>query len=268
MAQEEKRGKRNACQLCTLRVGFTELTEEEVQPGLLPPIFYRSDSGDQRVFHRLLSSLCALRFELQMLIRFFMEGLLIGFVVAVPVGPIGLFCLSRVLSGRLAYGLLSGLGVATADALSGGIAALGLTLVSDFIFRHQLWLRPMGGAFLCYLGYRIFSLRSGGHFGGSKEVRLVGAYGSTFLLTFTNPVTVLSFVAIYAGLGIESLRGDYWGAGALTSGIFIGSSLWWVILGGGVLLFHEKFTHDGLRWVHKLSGLIIAGFGVFAILGF
>lgn len=203
-----------------------------------------------------------------MLPRFFIEGLLIGFVVAVPVGPIGLFCVNRVLSGRLAYGLVSGFGVATADAVSGGVAALGLTLVSDLLFRHQSWLRPLGGLFLCYLGYRIFSATPGGQVNGGKERGLVGAYGSTFLLTFTNPVTFLSFVAIYAGLGIENLRGNYLRAAVLTSGIFMGSALWWVILVGGFLLFHESFSHDGLRWVHKLSGVIIAGFGVFAILGF
>lgn len=199
-------------------------------------------------------------------IRFFLEGLIIGFVIAVPVGPIGLLCINRTLSGGPTYGFFSGLGIATADAISAAIAVLGLTLISNFLISQQIWFRLIGGLFLCYLGFRIFLARPAVQTTSVKESSLMGAYASTFFLTFTNPVTILSFVAIYAGWGVESLSGDYFSAAVLTLGVFTGSALWWIILSGGLLLFETRFTHHGLRWVHRISGAIIAGFGFFVLL--
>ncbi|MGH7773596.1 MAG: LysE family translocator [Candidatus Binatia bacterium] len=201
-------------------------------------------------------------------IGFFVKGLIIGFIVAVPVGPIGLLCINRVLSGRPAYGLSSGLGVATADAICAGIAVLGLTLLSDFLVGQQAWLHPIGGLFLCYLGFKTFLIRPSGLAISSKETGLVGAYASTFFLTLTNPVTILSFIAIYAGWGVESLSGNYLTAAILTAGVFVGSALWWFILCSGLLLFPGSFGHPELRWVHRISGVIIAGFGFTVLLGF
>jgi threonine/homoserine/homoserine lactone efflux protein len=197
----------------------------------------------------------------------FLEGLVIGFVIAVPVGPIGLLCVNRALSRGSVYGLVSGLGVATADAISAGIAALGVTLVSTFLTSQQKWLHLIGGVFFCCLGLRIFLIRPGAQATTiNKENGLVGAYASTFFLNMSNPVTILSFVAIYAGWGVESLSGDYTSAALLTLGIFFGSALWWVLLDGALLIFREKFTHHGLRWTHRISGAIIAGFGCFILL--
>lgn len=199
-------------------------------------------------------------------ISFFLEGLIIGFVIAVPVGPIGLLCMNRALSGGVAYGLFSGLGVATADAISGGIAVLGLTLVANFLVSQQVWLRPLGGLFLCYVGFRTFVAKPSGEGPEVRSDGFLGAYASTFLLTFTNPVTILSFLAIYAGWGIESLRGNYLSAAALTLGVFTGSALWWVILGGWLLFFRARLTARGLQWAHRISGVIITGFGFVVLL--
>lgn len=197
--------------------------------------------------------------------KLFFEGLVIGLVVAVPVGPIGLLCINRFLAGGRAYGLFSGLGVAAADAIAAGIAALGLTLISDFLFNQQLWLRPLGGLFLCYLGFRTFVARPSGEAPSIEGDGLLGAYTSTFLLTFSNPLTILSFFAIYAGWGVESLKGHYLSAAILMSGVFAGSALWWIILGGWLTFFRAKFTDRGLQWMRRVSGVIITGFG-FAVL--
>jgi len=201
-------------------------------------------------------------------IIFFFKGLLIGFVVAVPVGPIGLLCINRALSRGPVYGLISGLGVATADALSAGIAVLGLTLILSFLLSQQVWLHLIGGLFLCYLGFRIFMARPAGQTVSVQEKGFVRAYVSMFLLTLTNPGTILSFIAIYAGWGVHNLRGDYLSAALLTLGVFVGSALWWFILAGGLLAFGPKFTYPGLRWVHRISGVIIAGFGFIVLIGF
>ena len=201
------------------------------------------------------------------MIGLFLKGFVIGMIIAVPVGPIGLLCVNRTLSKGPLYGLISGFGIATADAISGGIVALGLTLVSSFLIAEQVWLRLVGGIFLCYLGFKIFATEPRQQ---SIKVRenhnLLGAYASTFFLTFSNPLTLLSFVAIYAGWGVEDLSAHHFRAAALTLGIFCGSASWWVTLSGGMPVVRMMFTHEGLRWVHRVSGAIIAGFGFIILL--
>jgi threonine/homoserine/homoserine lactone efflux protein len=195
------------------------------------------------------------------------QGVLIGLVVAVPVGPLGLLCINRALAMGPWCGLSSGLGVATADALAAGIAALGISLVSGFLSDHQTVLRLVGGMFLCYIGFRIFTTEPVHQPAKSGTVNgVLGAYASTFLLTFSNPVTILSFFAIYAGWHVESLSGHYLGAAILTMGVFIGSALWWVALFIGLTAFRERFNLRVLWWIHRISGAAIAAFGVVLLL--
>ncbi len=195
-----------------------------------------------------------------------LEGILIGFVVAVPVGPLGLLCINRALALGALCGLASGLGVATADALAAAIAALGITLISGFLVEHQTALRLLGGIFLCYLGYKIYRTRPRSEALPSNVTGLFSAYATTFVLTFSNPITILSFVAIYAGWGVESLRGHYLGAAVLSLGVFLGSSLWWLIMFVGLSLFPDVVSARVLGVVHKVSGAILAGFGVILLL--
>jgi threonine/homoserine/homoserine lactone efflux protein len=194
------------------------------------------------------------------------EGILIGFMVAVPVGPLGLLCISRTLRLGPVTGLFSGLGVATGDALAAAIAALGISLVSDFLIDHQIILRLMGGAFLVYLGAKIYKARPLQEIPASNVNGLLAAYATTLFLTLSNPATFLSFIAIYAGWHVESMSGRYVLAATLALGVFIGSALWWVALFLGLTTFRESFNLRILAWVHRLSGIIIAGFGVIVLL--
>ncbi len=130
----------------------------------------------------------------------FLKGLLIGFSIAAPVGPIGVLCIRRTLASGRTIGLLSGLGAATADALYGSLAAFGLTAISGFLVRQQGLLRLLGGAFLCYLGLRAILTRPANAASLNSPASHVNAYSSTFFLTLTNPLTILSFAAIFAGL--------------------------------------------------------------------
>jgi threonine/homoserine/homoserine lactone efflux protein len=200
-------------------------------------------------------------------VTFFLRGLIIGFSIAAPVGPIGVLCIRRTLvKGRIS-GFISGLGAATADALYGCVAGFGLTFISSFLIGQQAWFSLIGGVFLLYLGIRTFLARPSEEPASEKGSGLLAAYGSTFFLTLTNPVTILAFAAIFAGLGITSRAGDYLSAGILVSGVFLGSALWWFILSAGVGLVRRKFDLQVLRWVNRISGLIIIGFGVISILG-
>ncbi len=201
-----------------------------------------------------------------MAIYLLLKGVVIGFVVSVPVGPLGLLCLNRALALGPLCGLISGFGIATADALAAGIAAFGISLVSSFLVDHQESLRFFGGLFLCYLGYKIFVTKPGQGSSPNNVNGLFGAYLTTLLLTLSNPVTLLSLIAIYAGFGLESLSGHYFPAAMLTFGVFIGSSLWWVALFVGMAVFRSRFNIKILAWVHRLSGAIIGAFGIVVIL--
>jgi threonine/homoserine/homoserine lactone efflux protein len=195
-----------------------------------------------------------------------LKGMLIGLSIAAPVGPIGVLCIRRTLAdGRLA-GLVSGLGAATADALYGSVAGFGLAFISGFLVSQQFWLRLVGGAFLVYLGIRTLLARPSGQEARTSGKGLTGAYASTLFLTLTNPLTILSFAAVFAGLGLGGTGGDYLSAGTLVLGVFSGSALWWFALSGGVSLLRRRFDLRRMAWVNRLSGAVILAFGLYALL--
>lgn len=181
---------------------------------------------------------------------YLIKGLIIGFSIAAPVGPIGVLCIRRTLAEGLIFGLITGLGAATADAIYGCIAGFGLTFISSLLIDHQIWLRLVGGFFLCYLGIKTFLAMPHEQMVSAKG-GLVGAYASTFFLTITNPMTILSFAAIFAAIGVASTSGNYLSAGMLVLGVFVGSALWWFILSGSVGVFRERFNHR-LHWVNRI----------------
>jgi threonine/homoserine/homoserine lactone efflux protein len=163
-------------------------------------------------------------------------------------------------------GLVTGLGAATADMCYGAVAAFGLAAVSDLLLTQQAWVRLLGGLFLLYLGLRTF-LAQPAEVSAEAGARggLLGAYLSTFFLTLTNPATIISFAAIFAGLGLAGARSGYAAAGLLVVGVALGSALWWFVLSSGVSLLRGKLTPARLAWVNRLSGVILCGFGALAL---
>lgn len=204
-------------------------------------------------------------------LSFLFRGVAIGLSIAAPVGPIGVLCIRRTLAEGRLVGLVSGLGAATADTAYGLIGGLGLTFVSSLLIGQQTWLRLAGGLFLCILGIRTLLARA--RPAGPAEpvagrgASLVAAYGSTLFLTLTNPITILFFVGIFAGLGLAGTGGDYGAALSLVLGVFIGSALWWLTLSTVVSLFRARFTPRAMVWVNRLSGIVIVAFGLAALLG-
>lgn len=195
----------------------------------------------------------------------FWQGLLIGFSIAAPVGPIGALCIRRTLADGRAAGLATGLGAASADAVFGSIAAFGLAFISGFMISQQTWIRLIGGLFLCYLGLRTLLARPSGMVAAAGGNGLFGAYASTFFLTLTNPASIVMFSAVFAGLGLASGSGDFITAAMLVLGVFMGSAFWWLLLSGGVNLLRSRFDVRALMWVNRVSGIIIVGFGLFAL---
>jgi threonine/homoserine/homoserine lactone efflux protein len=200
-----------------------------------------------------------------MLLSFLLKGIVVGLVIAVPVGPVGVLCLRRtILDGRIA-GLLSGTGAATADALFAVIAGFGLTVVSDWLFGYQDWLRIGGAAFLFYVGISAFFHEPQTDRSAQPAPEsLLANYASTFALTITNPVTILSFLAIFAGLGLTGREMALDGVAILVLGVWLGSLSWWVALSLAAGLFRHNFTRHHLVWINRGSGgiLVLCGVGL------
>ena len=197
------------------------------------------------------------------MIQTFFKGIVIGFSIAAPVGPIGLLCIQRTLTGGRLIGLISGFGAASADAVYGMIAAFGLTVVADVMMAHQFWLRLLGGLFLCYLGARTWRAKPAEQAASAdKCARPLSAYASVFFLTLTNPITILAFAGIFAGVGMSGASGS---AALMMAGVFCGSMLWWTILSSVTGLMHGKISPQTLAWVNRCAGGIIGAFGLVAL---
>jgi threonine/homoserine/homoserine lactone efflux protein len=195
----------------------------------------------------------------------FLNVIGIGFTVAAAVGPISLLCIERTLRRGWRIGLSSGFGVATADAFYGLIGGLGFTVITNFLVKQQTVLRLVGGVVLVFLGLKILLSKS--DLKAAEECSrgvgsYLGAYTSIFLLTLSNPMTIISFAAIYAGIGSLGLGSGWAAAAAFSLAIFIGSSLWWLVLISGVNQLRSRFKPALLMRLNRISGLVITGFGV------
>ena len=198
-------------------------------------------------------------------LAFFIKGVIIGFSIAAPVGPIGVLCIKRTLSEGKLSGFLSGIGAATADATYGMIAGFGLTSISNFLIGQQILLRLIGGLFLCFLGIKSFITKPSYETISSNRQGLIGNYLSTFLFTITNPMTIISFAAVFAGLGIGTIQTNYLSSLILVIGVFIGSVLWWLALSTIVNVIGKRFNSKDLTWVNKVSGIVILIFAFIAL---
>lgn len=202
-----------------------------------------------------------------MIIELFARGLIIGLTVAAPVGPIGMLVIRRTLVYGRMLGLLTGLGTAVADALYGCVGAFGLTFVSGLLLGHALWTKLLGGLFLCYLGIGTFCSNPGEDRGSVSHARHAAAFLSTLLLTLANPITILSFMAMFASLGLGTGGRGYGEATTVVAGVFLGSALWWVILSGGVSLVKQRLKPGAMRWINRISGACLFSFGALALSG-
>jgi threonine/homoserine/homoserine lactone efflux protein len=197
--------------------------------------------------------------------EFLIKGIIVGFSIAAPVGPIGILCIKRTLhAGRLS-GLACGLGAACADGMYGIIAGFGLTGISSLLLSYQNWFQALGGLFLLYLGFRIFREKPAKTEASIKEKGKFKDFSSTFILTLTNPLTILSFMAIFAGLGLVQGSVQFSKSIQLVAGVFLGSALWWLILAELVTLFRKRVSEKLLLWINRSAGVLIICFGLGAL---
>src|SRR5262245_30828998 len=199
--------------------------------------------------------------ELQLLLK----GMLAGLAISAPVGPVNVLCISRTLAKNWISGVTSGMGAATADTIYGSIAGFSISFVIGFLIREEFWIRLFGGILLLGIGVFYYCRRpqsleeARGNGSGQSE------YASAFLLTMTNPTTVLSFLAVLAALGTGQHR-EWWLTLFLVVGIFCGSMVWWTVLAVIASLFRERFDDRGMLWMNRAAGLAIGGFGAVTLM--
>ena len=201
---------------------------------------------------------------------FWVRGVIIGFAIAAPVGPIGVLCIQRTLLFGRIIGFVTGLGAATADATYGALAAFGLSALSIALVGHSRWIHLLGGVFLCALGVKTLLSLPPTHptqtVTPATKPGLLPTYLSTLALTLTNPLTILSFTAIYGGMGIADAHVNGVSAAILVTGVFCGSVVWWFLLSSAVSVVRAKLNKSALRWINWLSGACLLSFGMFALL--
>lgn len=194
----------------------------------------------------------------------FIRAFIIGISIAAPVGPIGVLCIRRTLANGKLAGFLSGMGAASADMVYGAIAAFGISAITTALIDNAFWLRLFGGGFLLYLGVKTFLEKPAEQAAQAKQGGLLNMYLSTFLLTITNPMTIISFAAIFASTMIGQEVGSPL---VMVAGVFAGSAAWWMTLSLGVGMFRERLTPAHMAWINRVSGIIIIAFGIYALLG-
>jgi len=196
----------------------------------------------------------------------FVKGMLCGFAIAAPVGPVGILCAQRSLRfGRLA-GIFSGLGATTADTVFGALAAFGLHFIADLFLANQFWLRLVGGILLLTIGAWVLRHAPREQNQQASANGLAGCYASAFVLTITNPITILSFGAVFVAADAVVADGDLAAAWTLIIGVFLGSAAWFLSLASAAGKFRERFDARGLKLVNKVSAWIVMVLGVIVLL--
>lgn len=196
----------------------------------------------------------------------FVQALVLGFILAVPPGPLGFLCIRRTLVDGRASGFSTGLGVATADALYGCVAGLGLTVVSEFVAGHHRSFGVVAGSLLAFLGLRtLFDRRPPRPANDVSAGGLLGAFASSLVLTLTNPMTLVSFGLGFAWLGIGEALDGRLEVFLLVLGVFLGSLLWWLVLIFGAHRFRGRIGEGGFLWMNRVAGVLILAFAVFVM---
>lgn len=190
----------------------------------------------------------------------FFQSFLIGLSIAAPVGPVGLLCIQRTLAHGPRVGFVSGLGAALADAVYGALGAFGIQGVIALFIAWQLPLRIAGALFLAWMGWRLLRAAPATEAAPAGDAeRLLPALVSVFVLTLGNPMTIVSFVAVFASLGAPPAAAS---AGTMVGGVFIGSAAWWGALALGVSGFRQRLGTHGRRIINRAAGSFLLAFAV------
>ena len=190
-----------------------------------------------------------------------LRGLVAGFIIAAPVGPVNVLCIQRTLEKGWKTGIVAGLGAALGDSLYGGIAGFSISVIIQFLIDEEFWFRLIGGILLVGIGVAYYFKPPLSIEASKNEASANSDFVSAFFLTIANPTTVLSFLTVLATLGLGRHR-PLWQTSLLVAGIFCGSMTWWIILANIANLLRSKFTDRTMGWMNRLAGIAIGGFGL------
>jgi threonine/homoserine/homoserine lactone efflux protein len=193
-----------------------------------------------------------------------LKGAIIGFAVAAPVGPIGMLCIRTTLERGRVAGFAAGVGAAVADAIYGTIGVLGVTAISGIIEAQRQWLELGGGIFVILFGIHLGLTRPNYQNNDEIPVSLFADFLKTLVLTLANPSTILTFMAIFAGVP---------GAGAselnhvpvIVLGVLLGSAAWWLFLSQGVGFIRHRISERALKWMNWGAGFLLVAFGLYTL---
>ena len=204
-------------------------------------------------------------------IELFLRGILLGLAVAAPVGPIGVLCIQRSLAGGFWTGFSGGIGTAVADALYAALAAAGFAVllggnpgIAGPVPVQQI-LQWGGALFIAWLGWRTFSVPATEGADAPLRGSPLRLFAVTFVLTMSNPATILSFAALFAGLGLAA-DPSLAAATSAVAGVFIGSLLWWALLSGGIAALRHRVGAEMRRWINRIAGLVLILFAIALVL--
>lgn len=191
-----------------------------------------------------------------------LAGLGIGLAIAASPGPIFFLTVRWTLEGGWLRGLAAGLGVATADATWAALAAFGVAAAASLVAGERRWLELAGGIALLLVGAASALRRPAAASAGARVSagRLAGTYAAMLGLTLANPATIVSFAAVFAGIGLRAPS-----PALLVLGVMAGSALWWVLLSWLVAAFRRRLD-VAARPLGVVAGGLVALFGLAAIL--
>jgi threonine/homoserine/homoserine lactone efflux protein len=195
----------------------------------------------------------------------FLKALIIGLAIAAPVGPIGILCIRYNLNYGFKLGIAVGLGAALADGLFGAIAGFGLITISNLLLDNKIILNLVGGSILIYMGYNDLKKRS--NLDNPLKVKhkeFLQVLTTTFVLTLTNPLTIIMFLGVFTTLG--AMNSNLQSIIYIILGVFLGSLLWWLFLSSFITLTHHKLSPKVITYINKTAAIILIIFGCYTIL--
>lgn len=203
-----------------------------------------------------------------MVFALFWKGLIVGLMVTIPLGPVGVLCIQRTLNKGRVSGFVSGLGASAADAVFAIIAGFGISYIISFVKTQHIYFQIIGGVIVLFLGIHIFYTNP------VRQVRLQRMnknklhhdFLSVFFLTITNPLAILLFLAMFAGINISGYEINAFGLSSLVGGVLAGSAGWWFLLSFVISIFRERIRLRNIWWMNKVAGVIVFGLGILAVL--
>ncbi len=193
----------------------------------------------------------------------FIKGFGFGVMVSAPLGPMGIMCIQRTINKGIMAGIISGLGATLADLVYASIAGFGITIIVNFLDTQQLYIRALGGIVLIVFGIAVFRSHPGKQLRRqrTKKTSYFSDFASSFLITITNPVTVIVFGLAFASVGLDK-DPSFQSIAVMLLAVAAGATFWWVGLSSFVNIFRSKIRLRNLWWINKISGILVIIFGI------